>query len=628
MSRPLNKNNPADFELERSTPTQKPKNSQKKRRSPHKKTPTQEPETLIQEPKTPPQEPKAPPAQEPKTPTQEAKAPTQEPETLIQEPKTPSQEPKAPPVQEPKAPTQEPKAPTQEPEIPIQEPKTPAQELEMPIQKPRRKQKPKAPTQEGPTQKRKTPVQEPETPTQEPKTPAQEPETATQGTKDPEQEPKMPTQESAQPPVQPPEEPSQELFWGDRPLIKIGEVDIVNGDISEVATKIANMGKESLKFIEKHINMFGHAYRIELLPQSNASTETMALWEFQLHLDPVAWFDAISTEEKDIAISKSRHYVDETRGTYRPQMRSSAFTPVRSRTYCNRHNLCLTSEYFASARNEPCTVHRMQILQPINITSINSGKKNSERRNSGRKTDHSIYIEPEIFCQGGSNPQKHRSPTPCNWYAEDERKVKTIDNDKWVILTRTEHERDLLFIPHKHAINKDLIKDVDFWTVVLKQLVSEFLLLECGADIGYPVERFAANFGKWESQTFKDDRATDCHAHLHVHLTPKAVEKLESKFEAIQGKVNDPVHYGIQNCIELETRRLTGLEVGDVKKGITKFENKLEERMVELEKKLEERMTGFEKKLEERMTTFENRLEKMLSALLNHHELGSITPET
>ncbi|RUS23330.1 hypothetical protein BC937DRAFT_87341 [Endogone sp. FLAS-F59071] len=184
-------------------------------------------------------------------------------------------------------------------------------------------------------------------------------------------------------------------------------------------------------------------------------------------------------------------------------------------------------------------------------------------------------------------------------------------------------KRSIIHPTHKHAINKDLVKDA---AVVLKQLVSEFLLLECGTDIGYPVERFAANFGKWESQTFKDDHATDCHAHLHVHLMPKAVEKLESKFTAIQGKVNDPVHYGIQNCIELETRRLTGLEVGDVKKSITRLENKLEERMTELEKKLEERITGFEKKLEERMTALENRLKK-LDALLNHYGLGSITPK-
>ncbi|RUS23329.1 hypothetical protein BC937DRAFT_87340 [Endogone sp. FLAS-F59071] len=247
MSRPSS--NPygvlADFELEPST--QEPKSNRKKRRNPQKKTPTQELETFIQEPK------------------------------------------------EPKSPVQEPKAPTQELKMPIQAPKATAQELEMPIQAPKTpRQKPK-----GPVQKRKTPAQDPETPMHESRISAQEPETTTQETKDLKQEQKTPTQESVQPLVQPSEESSQELDW---PMIKIGKVDIVNGVLSETATKIANMGKESLNFIEKCTNTFGHAYRIELLPQSNASTEAAALWEFQLHLDPVAWFDAISTQGKDITI--------------------------------------------------------------------------------------------------------------------------------------------------------------------------------------------------------------------------------------------------------------------------------------------------------------------------------------
>ncbi|GET04029.1 hypothetical protein GLOIN_2v1783898 [Rhizophagus clarus] len=38
-----------------------------------------------------------------------------------------------------------------------------------------------------------------------------------------------------------------------------------------------------------------------------------------------------------------------------------------------------------------------------------------------------------------------------------------------------------------------------------------------------PIERFAINFGRWESETAKDKKAVDCHAHFHLHLNKEVV---------------------------------------------------------------------------------------------------------
>jgi len=80
----------------------------------------------------------------------------------------------------------------------------------------------------------------------------------------------------------------------------------------------------------------------------------------------------------------------------------------------------------------------------------------------------------------------------CNWYVEQERIIPFDERlklpledyslkttDKWIIISRLEHVRELLVFPTKHKINKDLIKSEEFWAWVLDDFVKKFLGAFC-----------------------------------------------------------------------------------------------------------------------------------------------------
>jgi hypothetical protein len=159
-------------------------------------------------------------------------------------------------------------------------------------------------------------------------------------------------------------------------------------------------------------------------------------------------------------------------------------------------------------------------------------------------------------------PQQSKQPTTCNWYAEDERVV--ISKNTYVVLSRQDHVREILVAPLDHKTNRELIVNRVFWNTTLKEVVKDFLWkFREETNPTYPVECYSINFGSWESETAKDKNALECHAHFHLHLNKVVVHNMEQTkdYPAIHGKVNDPFQYRMKDCVELETLRLSSLEI-------------------------------------------------------------------
>jgi len=131
-----------------------------------------------------------------------------------------------------------------------------------------------------------------------------------------------------------------EFVWDDQPRINVGTIE--NFQEPKIAAKhLAYMGKCCLDFIRSN-RVFQEKYRIVLSPKGGN-------WNLYLHLDPVAWFDAliwIKNEARGIAVKKARAYVNNVRETYHPShIVESKYYPVLSKSYCNHHGDCIQREY-------------------------------------------------------------------------------------------------------------------------------------------------------------------------------------------------------------------------------------------------------------------------------------------
>ncbi|GES82044.1 hypothetical protein GLOIN_2v1782595 [Rhizophagus clarus] len=319
--------------------------------------------------------------------------------------------------------------------------------------------------------------------------------------------------------------------WDKKPIVKIGTIENIEDTPDRVSKALASLGKKCLDFIDnKEHALFKKSYRIEIVPVKHPQ------WEFQLYFPAEIWFDMLyyvkakDAEEKNMVLAAAREYVNSVRSSYRPSIPEISLTPVLSRIYCATHADCISSKY-------PHSSLRYLLDKITNIISYSDNK-------TGTRHD-TRYAEPNIFCRKTNVPQQSKKPTSCNWYAEDERVVFKKDKSypSYVVLSRQDHVRELLVAPLEHKTNRELIT--------------------------YPVECYSINFGSWESETAKDKNALKCHAHFHIHLSKVVVHNMEQKkdinnhyyYPAIHGKINDPFQHRMKDCVELETLRLSSLEI-------------------------------------------------------------------
>lgn len=130
-----------------------------------------------------------------------------------------------------------------------------------------------------------------------------------------------------------------ELMWKEQPVVYVGTVGYIQEEDSEdVAMKLSNLGEQCLTFINNH-SRFKEKYRIEIRPVENE-------WKLYLHLDPVAWFDALYLSERtEIVLEKSRKYVDNINKSFHPpNSEILLYDSIPSRQYCTYHAECLKCE--------------------------------------------------------------------------------------------------------------------------------------------------------------------------------------------------------------------------------------------------------------------------------------------
>ena len=81
------------------------------------------------------------------------------------------------------------------------------------------------------------------------------------------------------------------------------------------------------------------------------------------------------------------------------------------------------------------------------------------------------------------------------------------------------------------------------------------------------IEAVAFNMGKWETANSNDplQYALDCHGHAHFLLTSSAFNALQAhtQYRPLIGRFRDPDGHLEDDCRELETARLLGIE-GDL----------------------------------------------------------------
>ncbi|PKY53461.1 hypothetical protein RhiirA4_471676 [Rhizophagus irregularis] len=310
-----------------------------------------------------------------------------------------------------------------------------------------------------------------------------------------------------------------EILLEEKPIVKIGEFDIKD-PVNDIANGIVQIGTICLDFI------------------------------------PILWFEYLCHKfEKQDVLRIARKYVDEVRNNYIPPLppHKSQEESIPSNTYCARHAECL----FSSQTN----------------TSANSSKTNTRNKQGrGGKRYHPFGVyQPRIFC-AKTVPQKLFNDRFCNWYVEDERIV--LEKDGWIAISQPENVREILVCPHpgkgyeglpipegvrpiNHKNNKELAVDLDFWTWIFETFVSSYLVGEiCENTEHTPVELFALNFGSWEALETRNKQAKE--------------------FTAMYGKINNPKQYGIQNCMELESRYLISSEISALNTKVDRLENKLD----------------------------------------------------
>ena len=156
--------------------------------------------------------------------------------------------------------------------------------------------------------------------------------------------------------------------------------------------------------------------------------------------------------------------------------------------------------------------------------------------------------------------------------------------------------------------------------------INKFLLTICKKP--YPVECFAINFGRWESESSKDENVVECHGHFHLHITEEVVDKMERKqdingyamYPAMHGKVNDPIQYALKNCKELETSRLSSLEIASINQELVDLNKKLNEMDKKLDKKFDEMDKKFNEKFDEMDKKFNEKFDEMNKKLYTFME--------
>ena len=125
-------------------------------------------------------------------------------------------------------------------------------------------------------------------------------------------------------------------------------------------------------------------------------------------------------EEKKAVIKIAREYVNGVRSSYKPSFPETLLIPHLSRNYCKYHPTCVLSEYLFDCYDN------------INSDNLSNNNISLTEKKAG-PNNHINYIALDVYCNKG---KRITTPVNCNWYAEDERHVRTVKkSDQYIVLS-------------------------------------------------------------------------------------------------------------------------------------------------------------------------------------------------
>src|SRR4051812_35268461 len=120
--------------------------------------------------------------------------------------------------------------------------------------------------------------------------------------------------------------------------------------------------------------------------------------------------EAKSDGEKKAVIKIAREYVNGVRSSYNPSSPMTSLTLHLSRNCCKYHPTCVLSEYLFDCYDN------------INSDNLSNNNISLTEKKIGPNY-HINYIAPDVYC---NKDKRSTAPVNCNWYAEDERHVRTV----------------------------------------------------------------------------------------------------------------------------------------------------------------------------------------------------------
>lgn len=278
------------------------------------------------------------------------------------------------------------------------------------------------------------------------------------------------------------------------------------------------------------------AYRLEVIPRSTNS------WEMEMLLDALRWFELRKDSVDASALTALEDRANALIESHSDDYCTNDPSPFPTPTYCPYGPTC---DYYL-------------------------------KRKEGRKCKYEKHVD---VCD--VNQQRtDRTEKSCGFIVRKELVVREFaqlpPNSPFVLVLRQEGVRDLLLMPNVPCVNRglhsnaQLVSAPELWAAAVD--VHSKLQKEL-PEIGQVVERLALDFGRWDTGVSKDERALNCHGHLHITLTRAAADALIAKHSAknkyLIGCVRRPRDLHVRDYRSLVTTHVGNLRLKQLDKKIT-----------------------------------------------------------
>ncbi|CAM4757365.1 unnamed protein product [Rotaria magnacalcarata] len=327
-------------------------------------------------------------------------------------------------------------------------------------------------------------------------------------------------------------------------LVEDQQFDITNdsADVEEMSHRLVCLTKAMLNKIDDLIKAtsfrFDKQFRLEFRPASFYKTGDEASnnkhWELRMMLDPVAWFDWKWSDASP---------------SYDAQRELLAV----ARAYVDKYYNIVPEEYLNPPKQMPLP------------------SKHSEARPT-LSNEHYYSTRPQLKCTGKMHGGKN-----CEHHIIHERIVMEwrlcLENNcipksaSFIFTNKKENVRELLLHPTPpwHIVNRELVCLPIFWSTAIytcRLLRNELMGKKLLNDVKWPVDCIAINFAKWESASFNEKYAIDCHAHAHFLLTLDFIDQCDDGFfSPLKGRQDATPNYLKENVKLLESERLLSYEM-------------------------------------------------------------------